>query len=427
MSDIYELAEQVQKYISREYSSVLIDKSDEKKTRIKSYIKKYVSNQKSVIPGFNESELIDRIYDELVEFSFITKFLKSEEVEEVNINSWNDIKVTYSNGSVIPSGENFKSPSHARDVIKRLLHQSGMILDNAQPAVVGHLSNKIRVTVLGSPLTDGISASIRIINPKKLGRDELLRNGTATKEMLDFLEVCLKYGVSICFSGATGSGKTTLMSWLLSTIPNEKRIFTIENDCREFNLVKYDEVGNVVNNVVHTVTRYSDDVRQNIDQEKLLEYALTFNPDIICVGEMKSAEAFAAQEASRTGHAVVTTTHANSCVSTYNRMVTLCTQKYDLNDKTLFNLVTEAFPIVVYTKQLDDKSRRCMEITECTIDEEGNRKIVTLYRFDVVSNEVINGKTVIKGSFEKVSPISNRLKKRLLDNGVPKSVLEGGF
>ena len=38
----------------------------------------------------------------------------------------------------------------------------------------------------------------------------------------------------------------------------------------------------------------------------LLEFALTCNPDIVCVGEMKSAEAFAAQEAARTGHAVIT-------------------------------------------------------------------------------------------------------------------------
>ena len=72
------------------------------------------------------------------------------------------------------------------------------------------------------------------------------------------------------------------MSWILSTIPNEKRIFTIENGCREFDLVKEDAEGNVINNVVHTVTRFSDDPKQNYDQERLLEFALTCNPDIVC-------------------------------------------------------------------------------------------------------------------------------------------------
>ena len=100
-----------------------------------------------------------------------------------------------------------------------------MILDNSQPGVVGHLSNKIRITVLGNPLTDkdkGVAASIRIVNPKKLGRDDFVRYGTATAEMLDFLAAVLRFGLSICVTGSTGSGKTTLMSWILSTIPMKR-------------------------------------------------------------------------------------------------------------------------------------------------------------------------------------------------------------
>jgi pilus assembly protein CpaF len=301
-----------------------------------------------------------------------------------------------------------------------------MILDHSQPVVRGHLSNKIRITVLGNPVTDeekGVSASIRIVNPQKLGKEDFINNGTATAEMLDFLSMCLRYGLSMCVTGATGSGKTTIMSWLLSTIPDHMRVFTIENGCREFDLVKEDEHGNVTNNVVHTVTRYSEDPKQNIDQEKLLEYALTSNPDIVCVGEMKSAEAFAAQEAARTGHGVITTTHANSCETTYNRMVTLCKTKYDINDKTLYNLVTEAFPIVMFAKKLEDSSRKIMEITECEIMPDGERIIRTLFRFNITENSVSKGKPVIRGDFERVNSISESLQKRLRENGIPIDVL----
>jgi pilus assembly protein CpaF len=202
------------------------------------------------------------------------------------------------------------------------------------------------------------------------------------------------------------------------------RLFTIENGCREFDLVREDERGNVINNVVHTVTRYSEDPKQNIDQEKLLEYALTSNPDIVCVGEMKSSEAFAAQEAARTGHGVITTTHANSCDATYNRMVTLCKTRYDINDRTLYNLVTEAFPIVMFAKRLEDSSRKIMEITECEILPDGERKIRTLFRFNITENSVSKGKAVIKGEFERVNSISEGLRKRLRDNGMPAGALE---
>lgn len=48
--------------------------------------------------------------------------------------------------------------------------------------------------------------------------------------MLDFLSECIRYGISVCVAGATSSReKTTLLGWLLTTIPDGKRIYSIEN------------------------------------------------------------------------------------------------------------------------------------------------------------------------------------------------------
>jgi pilus assembly protein CpaF len=418
----------VQAYISSQFSSLISENPEEQKAQICAYIEQYLTDRNVTVAGFDFDALVDRLYTEMAEYSFITQYLKATDVEEININSWKDIKIVYSDGRIEPAGERFNSPQHAGDVIRRLLHASGMILDHSQPLVRGHLSNKIRVTAIDVPVTDedkGVSAFIRIVNPQKLGRADFIRNNTATKEMLDFLSACLRYGLSMCVAGATGSGKTTIMAWILSTIPDNMRVFTIENGVREFDLVREDEDGNIANNVVHTVTRDSEDPRQRIDQEKLLEYALTSNPDIVGVGEMKSAEAFAAQEAARTGHGVITTTHANSCDTTYNRMVTLCKTKYDISDLTLYNLVTEAFPIVLFVRKLEDASRKIMEITECEIMPDGERVIHTLYRFNIMENTIVDGKAVIKGEFVRVRPLSDGLLKRLRDNGMPFDALAG--
>lgn len=429
-----DVLKEVQAYLSGKYATLLSSRPAEQKQQIIAYINQYLTDHRLHVPGLTLDELIDRLYAEMVEYSFLTRYLFSKDVEEININGYNDVKISYTNGAILPAEEQFATPEHAVNVIRRLLHQSGMILDYSQPLVRGHLANNIRITVFGPPVTDkekGIAASIRIVNPQKLAREDFIRTGTATGEMLDFLSLCLRYGLSICVTGATGSGKTTLMSWLLSTIPFDKRIFTIENGAREFDLVVTDENRNVLNNVVHTVTRTSEDPRQNIDQEKLLEFALTANPDVICVGEMKSAEAFAAQEAARTGHTVITTTHANSCLATYYRMVTLCTQKYEMNDKTLYNLVTEAFPIVLFVKKLEDNVRRVMEITECRILPDGTREVVPLYRYAVRSNREVGGLIRIEGDYEKVGDISPGLQKRLLENGLPltelKHLITGGI
>ena len=160
---------------------------------------------------------------------------------------------------------------------------------------------------------------IRIVNPQSMKKDDFVRGGTATEPMLDFLSLCVRYGISVCVAGATSSGKTTVAGWVLTTVPDNKRIYTIENGSRELALVREMD-GRVVNSVIHTLTRDSDIDRQRIDQIGLLDAALRFNPDIIVVGEMRGAEANAAQEAARTGVAVVTTIHSNSCEATYRRM-----------------------------------------------------------------------------------------------------------
>ena len=109
----------------------------------------------------------------------------------------------YSDGRCEKMEEHFESPEHAINVIRRMLHVSGMVLDNASPAVLGHLSKNIRIAVLKTPSMRyilpgvGIAAAIRIVNPQSLKKSDFVDGGTATDEMLDFLAECLRYGISI--------------------------------------------------------------------------------------------------------------------------------------------------------------------------------------------------------------------------------------
>lgn len=307
-----DVLKEVQEYISSKYSTLMVEGgSEEVKQQVKRYITKYICDYRITVKGKTQEQLIDDLYTEMAEFSFLTKYIFGTGIEEIDINSWRDIEIQYNDGRCEKLEEHFESPEHAVNVIRRMLHVSGMVLDNASPAVLGHLSKNIRIAVLKTPLVDedvGIAASIRIVNPQSLKKENFVDGGTATGEMLDFLAECLRYGISICVAGATSSGKTTLAGWLLTTIPDGKRIFTIENGSRELALVR-EKDGKVTNSVIHTLTRYSENEKQNIDQDMLLDMALRFNPEIICVGEMRSSEAYTAQESARTGHTVLTTIH----------------------------------------------------------------------------------------------------------------------
>jgi len=425
--DFFTVLKDVQEYISSNYSILITDGTvEDSKEHLKRYISKYIQDSRISVKGMNSEELIDALYSEMAEFGFLTKYIYGKGIEEIDINSWKDIEIQYSDGRCKKLEEHFDSPEHAINVIRRMLHISGMVLDNASPAVLGHLSKNIRIAVLKTPLVDedvGIAASIRIVNPHNMKKEDFINGETATDPMLEFLSECIRYGISVCVAGATSSGKTTIAGWLLTTIPDNKRIFTIENGSRELALVR-EKDGRVTNSVVHTITRDSENERQKIDQITLLDMSLRFNPDIIVVGEMRGAEANAAQEAARTGVAVLTTIHSNSCEATYRRMVSLCKRAVDMTDETLMGYVTEAYPIVVFCKQLENKERKLMEIMECEILSDGSRNYRPLFQYIITENRMEDGEFIIKGYHEQVNSISESLSKRFLENGMPVSTIE---
>jgi len=425
-----DLLEQAQEYMSKSYSKLLSEKnSPQKREKMLSYLRKFLSDQNLTVENMSFEGLPLRLYEEMTEFSFLTPFLNGSNTdwEEINVNRWDDTKISYCDGRVERSKFQFFSLRHAEDIIRRLLRQSNIVLDQARPLVRGHLNNKIRVTVIGRPVIDseaGISVSIRYINPKKLSKAEFIQNGTATEEMLDFLSSVYRYGISVCLAGATGTGKTTIMSWILSMLPPFKRIFTIENTTREFDLVIRDENGHVINNVIHTVTRDSDDPKQCVTEQMLLEQCLTFDPDCICMAEMKGSEAFETQEAARTGHAVISTVHAKSCEEIYDRLLDLCSLKGTLSGELLRISIAKAFPITFLIRKMEDGIRRITEICECEVTENGRRVMHTLYRFRTTGNIIVNGKTIVSGKFEKGETISLKLQQELRDNGMPEDLIK---
>ena len=429
-----QILEDVQRYFSENHASTIAEagggsNGERAVGLLKELMVQYLVKRKYTIEGLTTEQLCEQLYEDMAGYSFLKKWIYKPGIEEVNINAYNDIEVIEAGGRSIKIPDKFSSPQHAIDVVRRMLNACGMIIDDTMPSVVGFLDKNIRISVDKTPIVDpevGINASIRIVNQQTVSEQKLLDSGSATEEMLHFLKACIRYGVSVCIAGSTGSGKTTIMAWLLSNVPNNQRLITIEEGSRELNLVKRDENGNILNSVVHLLTRPSENPTLNINQDFLLERVLRKHPDVIGVGEMRSAaESLSAAESSRTGHTVCTTIHSNSCASTYRRMMTLAKRKYMMGDDVLMQIMVEAYPIIVFTKQLEDRSRKIMEIIEGE-GYEGEELIYrTLYTYDVTDNTMDkDGNPLVVGRHRKVSEISNALKKRFLDNGISRKELD---
>ena len=421
--DFWSVLKDAQEYISNNYSQVLLNLDD--LPQLQSYLEKYIRDRSFTVEGLTFDELIAKLCREMGQYSILTPYLGSKDLEEININAWNDIALTYLDGRIVKLEEHFHSPQHAEDVIKRLLSHSNMIIDNAMPIAQGHLPHNTRITAMKSPVVDpncGISASIRILHPAAINSKQLVETEFATQEMIDFLCMCMRYGVSTVVAGATSSGKTTLLNALLDSIPDNRRIFTIESGSRELSLVRHKD-GHVSNNVVHTLSRPSDNPAQDITQENLVVASLRYNPDIICVGEMRDTEAYSAVEASLTGHTVVSTIHASAADAAHMRLALLCQKRFPINFQISLMQAGQAFPLVVYAHKLENYARKIMDITECEVLPNGETRYNTLYRYKILKNEIVNGECVIEGEFEKVNDMTESMKRKLMQFGVPQDVL----
>lgn len=401
----------VQSYIEDNYATELAGMLDtgEGANFQRNIIRQYLFSK-----GLADEKLETRLFEDLAGTGCLAPLLSNRGLREININSHERIQADI-DGKEKQISDTFLSPESEVDILKRILSRDGKIIDDTKPGVKASLDNGTRIAVLKYPIVEksvGAVASIRRVNHGLLSENQIIRT-KATAQIMDFLYLCIRHGVSICFAGRTGSGKTTTANWLLSKIPRSRRLVTIEEGSREFN------VDGAISLISHPELGF--------DLSTLLDYALWFHPDFIAVGEMLSYEAFVAQETARTGHTVITTTHSNSAESTYRRMLTLA-QRFPgqhLDKDTLMELMVEAFPIIVYMKNCDDGQFRIMEVMEGeSYSPATGIKHRSIFRFVVTDNEYRGNTVIIHGQHIQKNGISDRLQQVLYDNGARESDVE---
>ena len=216
-----------------------------------------------------------------------------------------------------------------------------------------------RVNVIIPPISlVGPVLTIRKFAATPLTTDDLIRFGTATPEMFDFLRACVEARLNVFVSGGTGSGKTTMLNVLSSFIPNDERIVTIE-DAAELQLRQE-----------HVVTLESRPAniegKGAIPIRELVRNALRMRPDRIIVGECRGGEALDMLQAMNTGHdGSMSTGHANTPRDMLARLETMVLfAGVELPLRAVREQIASAVDLIVHQDRLKDGSRKITNITE---------------------------------------------------------------
>jgi pilus assembly protein CpaF len=302
--------------------------------------------------------MLEQITDEILGLGPLEPLLRDETITEVMVNGPQQVYIERE-GRLELTNVTFQNDEHVMKIIQRIIAPIGRRVDESSPMVDARLADGSRVNAVIPPLSlVGPVITIRKFAATPFTVEDLIRSGTATAEMFEFLEACVQARLNIFVSGGTGSGKTTQLNILSSFIPDDERIITIE-DAAELQLRQ--------EHVVTLESRPSNiEGKGAIPIRELVRNALRMRPDRIIVGECRGAEALDMLQAMNTGHdGSMSTGHANSPRDMLSRLETMVLMAgMDLPLRAIREQIASAVDLIVHQNRLKDGSRKIVNITE---------------------------------------------------------------
>ena len=256
------------------------------------------------LPDEARERLFREVINELLGYGPIQPLLDDPGISEVMVNGYKQVYIER-DGKVIRTDIIFENNEHVLRLIHRIIAPLGRRIDEDHPTVDARLPDGSRVNAVIPPVAiDGPALTIRKFGNERPDIDQLIKFGSLTQSMAEFLHACVVARLNIVISGGTGSGKTTLLNALSSFIPEEERIVTIE-DVAELRLQQ--------DHIVRLETKPSKaDGSGAVTMRDLVRNSLRMRPERIVVGEVRGGEALDMLQAMNTGHdGLLTTLHAN--------------------------------------------------------------------------------------------------------------------
>ena len=354
----------------------------ENENKIKNYIARAIKGYKDKYNQYmtpeHELEISNHAWDELVGYGPLESLLSDESVTEIMVINANKTYIER-NGDLMLADIRFKDYDHIKRILDRIISPIGRKIDEQSPTVDARLPQGFRLNAVIAPiaLNNGIFITIRKFPSKVWTPADLIKFGSAPKEIFDFLELCVKAKKNIIVSGGTGSGKTTLLNVLSNCIPPNERIITIE-DSAELKLVG--------EHILSEESRHPNaEGKGAVTIRDLVKNALRQRPDRIVVGECRGGEALDMLQAMNTGHdGSLTTLHANSPRDAISRLEYMCMIAGDMPLNAIKPQIASAVGLIVQIGRVRIKGKKCRRTLEiCEVlsdfDENGDYQLVSIY------------------------------------------------
>jgi pilus assembly protein CpaF len=359
--DVSPLA-QVERAVQARAKDLALDMGTDGATTLRSLIEAEVAawsaDHKRGLRPFDLADpelVVERAFRNVAGYGPLAPLLADDDVWEIMINAPDAIFVKRHAGRSGYHDEVFHDDEHViRTVTKILDDASGSHrkLDAAEGLQDAQLDTGARVHIVHRDVgRDGhLLVNIRKFTGVAIrSLDELVGRGMLDRRVADFLRACVRARLSIVFSGAPGSGKTTMLSCCAAELDPSLRVVVAE---------EVFEADVPLPNVASMQTRPPRQDRREVDLRRLVAGFLRMAPDVAIVGEVRDREALPLLLTLSSGVKGYTTIHAGSARQALSRLRFVCQLADTSNElpmSALSALVSEAVDIVVHCARVRDE------------------------------------------------------------------------
>jgi pilus assembly protein CpaF len=272
------------------------------------------------------------------------------------------------------SGLDIPDEETARRLAVRLVAAGGRRLDDAAPYADARLADGVRVHAVIPPLApEGTCISLRVPPRRVFTLDALVAVGALPPAGAELLERLISSRLAFLITGGTGTGKTTVLSSLLSLAAPGERIVLVEDAA---------ELRPAHPHVVRMESRPANSEGVGaVSLDVLVRQALRMRPDRLVVGEVRGGEVLDLLAALNTGHeGGCSTVHANRAEHLPARIESLCGQA-GVPRAAAHSLLVAAVDVVLHLMRGPDGRRRMAGLGVVVAGADGLANVVSAYRF----------------------------------------------
>jgi len=287
-------------------------------------------------------------------FGALQDYLDDPEIEEIWVNGPD--RVFIARDGVPELTGTVLTASEVRDLVERMLASSGRRVDLSSPFVDASLPDGSRLHVVIPDVTRRHWAvNIRKFSARIRDLNHLVALGSLTRQAAEFLRMCVLAGQNILVSGATHTGKTTLLNALLASGRDTDRVVTVE-ETFELDFDARDTVA-------MQCRQPSIEGTGEITLRRLIKEALRMRPDRLVVGEVREAESLDLLIALNSGLPGMCSIHANSARDALVKLSTLpLLAGRNIDSAFVVPTVASVIDVVVHCELRADGRRRVSEI-----------------------------------------------------------------